>query len=162
VEGDEARYVRVDDLDTAGIAYFGSSVFWRSHVADTRGSGNVNLGVKYGEQFRRYLVDQAEFPEHSVISMAVLDPRRERRDYFSLWLTSPMCAQSHGIHRYNFIICGLLFELYVGRALPPSLRSLCLARSGAKVALLLPPNRIGLLKTAAPLALKTPWRGKPL
>ena len=54
-------------IDREKLAYFGLSVFWRASVATWKDASGIseiriNLGEKYNEEIRRYLLGETGFP----------------------------------------------------------------------------------------------------
>lgn len=160
VDGAPLAYAQLPELNGKSLAFFGASVFWRSHVADAHGSGSVNLGQRYGEELRRYLLGEAAFPEHAAIHMAVVDARGETSDFASMSFASPHLVERDLFRHYRFPLCGLVFELFVGARIPTDCRRRCLARSAEAVVILAPPGRLGAIKTVAAVALAAECRGK--
>lgn len=102
-----------NDVDVEKLVYFAASVIWRSAVM--RGSDGCKLG-KYVENFRRYLLGEAEFPLESSMSMLVLEPSKsiaKPHRYF----TFPSSLKTPTSWLHGFTICGLAFRCFVGRSL---------------------------------------------
>jgi hypothetical protein len=63
-------------VDRAKLAYFGISVFWRASIVawqDAFGGSEVriNLGDKYNEEVRRYLLGEASMPTYAFLTVYV-------------------------------------------------------------------------------------------
>jgi hypothetical protein len=139
---------QIPGSDVKGFRYFAASVFWRSSatrwkIAEGRYTNN-NLGPKYTEQFRKYLVGESGYPSSAAMTMRIYDD--EDLHPFVLW---PSVARNHGYHYHVFCIPGIEFCLFVGNALPEEMRRIGLA-SGVSLIMYLEPFRntelFGLLR----------------
>lgn len=112
------------DAETAGIlSYFAVSVIWRAHAM---GRG-CELGP-YEVKFRRYLLGEDCFPDGAVLGVMVLEPTDLEVDPKG-WLSHPASARVDGFRLHGFIVCGLVFRLFVGRGIPVELKIGCLAKT---------------------------------
>jgi hypothetical protein len=102
-----------NDIDFKKIVYFAASIIWRSAVMSD--SDGCKLG-KYIENFRRYLLGEAEFPSQSSMHMLVLEPSEsiaKPHRYF----TFPSSLKMPTSWLHGFTICGLAFRCFVGGSL---------------------------------------------
>jgi hypothetical protein len=98
--------------------YFAASVFWRSAACRRWRGGeesvaSISLGATYQEQFRLYLLDQAPFPANARMSLHVAT----EGDLDVLFtLQFPSSGRVNDLHCHDFFINGLLFVLFLGKA----------------------------------------------
>jgi hypothetical protein len=117
-----------DHLETDKIAYFASSIFWRASVARKLEKGTercVHLGPQYEEDFRRYLLGEAEFPQNAALMVSV--SKSGSRWSNIAWM--PVGERKYGVYIWRFVIPGIVFDLFVGKDLPLPVRMLCMVRS---------------------------------
>ncbi len=127
------RILVIPTLGVAGIeidklVYFAASVFWRASVHVWRFGGiqtTIDLGPRYSEAFRQYLLGDADFPNAAVlwISLCTADGPQ----LFSAF--TPTLARKTECHQYEFAIPGLRFTLFVGADIPNAARQMCTYRS---------------------------------
>lgn len=140
------------EVDTEQIAYFASSILWRSCVMQ-RGS---QLGP-YESQFRSYLLEEAPFPSFAMIGLCILEPSALSDNPHS-WITEPASARAGDLRLHGFILCGLAFRFFVGQALTATMKQICIAGpSPKKYVSLIPSDQYGdflgafdMLATAKP------------
>ena len=126
----------VPEIDTAKLAYFGVSVFWRA-AAKAWAVGEVTLqtldfGPVYAEALRTYLLGQTEFPQNIVITATVCDAP----NLAAATLALPTGGRVEGYHKYFFAVPGIAFHLLIGKAIPDLMRHVCLASGAHRVILL--------------------------
>lgn len=107
-----------NDIDSAQIAYFASSIFWRSCVMQ-RG---CKLGP-YESQFRSYLLEETPFPPIAMLSLGILEPYAQTDNPYHginpyVWVTEPASSRAGALRLHGFILCGLVFRCFIGQALP--------------------------------------------
>jgi len=88
-------------------------VFWRAAVHNWKtpdGEVEISLGP-YEEPIRRFLLDEAPFPDNAVITSRVSNIGNV------LWM--PVQKNRGGFHVSSFGMLGLVFDLSVGSLLPP-------------------------------------------
>jgi len=74
---------------------------------------SISLGATYQEQFRLYLLDQAPFPANARMSLHVAT----EGDLDVLFtLQFPSSGRVNDLHCHDFFINGLLFVLFLGKA----------------------------------------------
>jgi hypothetical protein len=72
-DGNRIHWVSaIGALDPHRLVYFGVSVIWRAAVAEEVDAGKPKLGEKYGEVFRRFLLDQIPFPSDARMQVSVM------------------------------------------------------------------------------------------
>jgi hypothetical protein len=117
------------------LAYFAASIFWRVSIFRLpfdKSERRVNLGREYEEAFRKYLIGLADFPDHAYLTVS-LSPAPTAWMNIA-WL--PTGEKFQGGYIWRFVIPGIIFDLFVGKAVPRALLSLCIVRSPAKVVFL--------------------------
>jgi hypothetical protein len=74
------------DIDRDKIAYFALSVFWRASVHTwEQESGemvSIDLGKKYNEEIRRYLLGETAIPKHAALTVAVCTDTESQISFF--------------------------------------------------------------------------------
>ncbi len=117
-------------IDIDRLGYFAASVFWRAAAHRWSAIGKtiptkLDLGP-YEEELRRFLLGVAEFPADVSLSVNVNSATILANEYAVL----PFLKNRESTHRqYKFLIPGLGFELFVGKAIPASVRRMCMVRS---------------------------------
>lgn len=101
--------VRIDQM-----IYFAVSVFWRA-AAREWGAKNyrIHLGSKYQEQFRCYLLGEAELP--AAIRLFIHVWNDDKIHFMSVF---PCSERIDSVWRHKFVIPGLTFTLFVGKLAP--------------------------------------------
>ena len=132
------------NIDSEQIAYFASSILWRSCVM-RRG---CQLGP-YESQFRSYLLEEGSFPSFAMLSLGILEPSAPSDNPYHwinpyLWVTEPSSSRADALRLHGFILCGLVFRCFIGQALPTKVKQICLAGTAPrKYVSLLAPERCG-------------------
>jgi hypothetical protein len=109
-------------IDARMLTYFAASVFWRAAVHRWKYlnvPASITLGV-YEEQFRMYLLDEAQFPKAAAMWVWVSSYKEPSRA-----LSTPHSARQLNCHLHSFDIPGMRFTLVVGQAIPDWARFLC-------------------------------------
>ena len=90
--------------------YFAASVFWRAS-AWPRDIGKYRraLGVKYQEEFRRFLLGEEGFPENAYLGVYA-DNAKEKYPIMAF----PSVSKKEGYHHHVFYLPGVKFSLVVG------------------------------------------------
>jgi len=113
------------------LVYFGASVFWRASVGKFRNLGTaeplITLG-KYEEDFRRFLLGLADFPQNSAIWVAVSNTPSP-----APVMNFPMSQRVNSYYQHIFEIPGMSFLLFVGKQLTKHIREFCAARSPERI-----------------------------
>jgi hypothetical protein len=117
-------------VDVEKLAYFALSVFWRFDVWDGKYCSNnpVELGSKYSEVFRQYLLaERGVFPRDICLIVALARPASAK---LAAYMPVGGRAQKDvRLHVYDFLVPGIRFHLSVGAALDSTTRSLCIGNS---------------------------------
>jgi hypothetical protein len=117
------------DVNPQQLVYFGASIFWRASIEDwhlVETTPKLSLGP-YEEGLRQFLLDRSEFPADAVIVLSV-SPEDDVRAA-ALGVFPYLKNRSAGLDQYNFTMNGLTFDLFVGKALSPVHRGMCLLRA---------------------------------
>ena len=118
---------QIPSIEVGQLVYFASSVFWRASVHSWKFlnvPGNIDLGNRYDEEFRQYLLGTADFPNNAAMWVSVCASREP--------LTFASCphekkAERH--HQFNLAIPGIVFDLFVGGMIPAERRRMCTLRT---------------------------------
>jgi hypothetical protein len=117
----------IPEIDVEKLTYFAMSIFWRAAAHTWKypygGSVHIDLG-SYRERIRTWLLGESTFPINVGLTVAI-DP--ENRDTFSL--CTPFLVQRAPYHAFIFYAPGIEFVLWVGRAVPVSIRKACIYSS---------------------------------
>jgi hypothetical protein len=74
-------------IGRAQIAYFALSVFWRGSVhtweQESGEKVHIDLGKKYNEQIRRYLIGETSIPKNATLLVAVCTDRVSQMTFFA-------------------------------------------------------------------------------
>lgn len=100
-----------ENVDVAQIAYFAVSLFWRGCVM----TGACKLGP-YEQRFRKYLLGTTKYLPEASISMGIFDqsPKVDARG----WVSEPASRKTPIGWLHGFLIAGLVFRCWVGKAVP--------------------------------------------
>lgn len=111
-----------DDVDAEQISYFAASMLWRCHVM-TEG---CQLG-SYEPKFRQYLLERASFPREAIMLVQLIE---ESSDFNLRNLASePASIKVGHVWLHGFLLVGLVFRCFVGKALDQNLQKISLAGS---------------------------------
>jgi hypothetical protein len=115
-------------IEPTKLVYFAASVFWRGSVHEWEAGGKkatlVSLGTKYQEEFRRYLLGQADFPANGVMMVCVpVGPKA------LMSFTFPGVQKFGTYHQFRFSIPGITFNMALGAGMPAEIRRMCTLRS---------------------------------
>ena len=115
-------------IDRDKIAYFAASVFWRAsvHLWRYRDSSTttIDMGKRYNEEFRQYLLGNAPFPQNATLTTVVCtDPFSQIRFFM------PGENVKSKQHVHIVMARGLTFFLGVGRDIPAFLSRYCIVHS---------------------------------
>jgi hypothetical protein len=141
------QIARLDRLDTSKLAAFALAVVYRAHAA--RAVPKVGLGP-YADAVRRYLMGQDGPPEHVHVVMnfyhELARPLYDRGRFTRL-IVEPQSNRADGNLVHWFLVCGLKFEVTVGKCQPPpGITRFCLLRGDPKLAWVLDPYETGFAK----------------
>lgn len=117
------------------IGYFGVSVLWKSACyAWNNGSGHlpsIPLGP-YQEQLRRFLLGEEPFPASASLVIEVSDENNRLIRAFG----TPGTIKKETNHVHFIHVCGIRFNLMLGKRMPPQLKQLCAFKPPPKIALI--------------------------
>jgi len=123
-----------DEKTIEQIGYFGVSLFWKSSVqAWNDGTGpaaSIPLGP-YEERFRRFLMQEGNFPAEAAIVIEVSDESNR----LIRVVGTPFTMKKATNHVHCVHICGVRFNLMVGQRMPQALKQLCAFRRSPKIVL---------------------------
>ena len=94
-------------------------------MADLWADMAIDLGRRYEEEFRHYLLGEEEFPSDA--SMWIILALSEHPHF--LIVSTPKLFNKDEWHQYECGIPGLLFHLFLGGRIPPVIREMCSLRS---------------------------------
>jgi hypothetical protein len=116
-------------VELAKLVYFAVSVFWRaavSHwVVESTRLEPLELGTSFIEQFRRFLVDEKDFPADAAITAEVLAFHEASHGTVMF----PYGGRNGEYHLYSFAVPGVRFDFYVGKRIPAEARRMCMVQS---------------------------------
>lgn len=111
--------VPVEKVEADRIVFFAASVFWRAAVcrfSDTKHlSALVELGPRYTEEFRQYLLGEAAFPSNAAVVVTI----SSRRPVL-ITTATPITLERSPLFHHFFQVPGIGFDLYVGNAIHQS------------------------------------------
>ena len=115
-------------IDKSKLACFALSIFWRASlvvwpIKGTR-SGYISLGLKYEENLRKCLLDEAELGRNLSLWIWVSDCAEPL-----LMANVPSGVKYDRFHGYHFTIPGVFFSLIVGAQQPEVHRQYCFVKS---------------------------------
>lgn len=117
------------------IGFMGASVFWKAAAHSWQNQGHrtspISLGTRYQEEFRRFLLSQSPFPDAASM---IVELSSEKNRLISV-VGTPASSKfpTHFVHWLD--ICGIRFDLVVGRRMPVGLKNLSVFRAGTKCVL---------------------------
>jgi len=101
--------------------YFAASVFWRASARAWREDGpreRFSLGSGYDEEFRLYLLGQADFPRNGRLFVHVWSDAISGESPVGFTTIGPCSTKIEGERRHKFCIPGITFILFLGRLVP--------------------------------------------
>lgn len=120
----------VTDIAIDRLVYFAASVFWRASVNRWRLQDHylehIDLGEKYTEQLRGFLLGAAGFPKDAAV---LIDIFGFRSPLSLATMLFPYGGRRDAFYHYRFTIPGLAFNLYIGQLIPSALRECSVLRS---------------------------------
>lgn len=113
--------------------HFATGVFWKASEGSWMFLGekleNKRLGAKYGEQFRKYLNGDSNFPKNAVLTMSVSNEKKP----FPICIF-PDSYKHDGYFQHRFYIPGIQFILWVGKLIPNEIYEVSISHSsGGKI-----------------------------
>ena len=149
----------IDALDMDKLSYFGASVFWRASVVHLdigrKRRHMIQLGAKYEESLRAYLLGEAPFPNSMVLWSAVC--RTPEPPPVITYPAGERVSEGYeSFYRHTFDIPGLSYMLHVGNRLPPHIRDTCVVASPRRYIYFSPFERLIDRNTARAFAKSAP------
>jgi hypothetical protein len=146
--GERVTACMEDDEDGDQLSYFAASLMWRCSVM----TGECQLGP-YEEEFRLYLLDAAPFPRHAVLAAEVFENTQETD--VRGWASEPTSKKVGIGWLHGFMLGGIGFRCWVGKAVPSQMRKISIAERGQKryVSIVKPEGSYDFL-AAAEMAIK--------
>jgi hypothetical protein len=117
-------------IDRKQLAYFAISVFWRASVATWKDASGVSeiridLGEKYNEEIRRYLLGETEIPNQAFLVVYVCSDAGSATQSFA-----PANNGRTKVGKLTgFLVRGIEFSFGIGRAVQDFQRRLSLTNS---------------------------------
>lgn len=84
----------------------------------------IDLGNHYNEQFRRYLLGEADFPQDAAVWISVVKTKNP-----PMICISPYFHDKKKYHQFEMQIFGVRWSLFVGQRLDQMIRATCSSRS---------------------------------
>ncbi len=110
------------------LAYFAASMFFKSSVHEWKSGrttpARIRLGAKYENEIRSYLLGASPFPKNAVLWVNVVTD-----DQLAQCFMFPNGQKEEYCWRYEFLMLGLSFTLFVGARVPKDLRQFCFVHS---------------------------------
>jgi hypothetical protein len=132
---------RAPELDLDQLARFASGFLWRAHIS--KQITGCQLGERYGDEFRRYLLEEEEFPMNAAVILQFYeDTPGARRARFGRTCVFPESARAGAFHIHTLVVCGMRFTFAVGQGIDQEFREFCIVRG---------PDRCIILTSAAEL-----------
>jgi len=145
-------------ISTKDIIYFASSVFWRYSVA-SRDRYLGELGEKYTEKIRCYLMNEVTFPKNIRMCLGMLDTRRSDKDESKI-LSTPVRSRKDKFSIHEFMVLDFRFRMFLGNKIPPGIDCFCLHRAKIKQVIVFKFGDDPALKRAAEAVDKSSPKGK--
>jgi len=134
----------IPEINVSAIAYFAASMFWKASVHPWKDDGGYSLKLgPWEEEFRRYLMEEAEFPRHATLMVAIRQSSETDRMMYA-----PVGKRMQTIHVHKFPIPGFAFSLAVSKQLPSFFHNTCFVRSPGNPLILSNDLEEGILQDA--------------
>ncbi len=150
---------KIDALQMDQLSYFGASVFWRASVGVWPLAGKrrnmIQLGAKYDDALRRYLLGETAFPNAMVLWAAVC-LTAEPPPVISYPVGERISEGHESFYRHTFDIPGLSYMLQVGNRVPQHIRETCVVTSPSRYIYFSPIERLIDRNTARVFAKSPP------
>jgi|SRR5262245_5952708 len=121
----------IAEIDIEKLAYFAASILWRGSAHKWKSGRDqlrgLDLGTKYEEELRLYLLGKTTFPRNAVLWVSVI-PSAE----LSNTILVPTGEKKGWYWRYKFTILGITFHFFLGGRIDTDIRSFCAYRSPEK------------------------------
>ena len=122
----------VPEIETEKLVYFAASIIWRGAVhqwkLDRIPTTLLEIGPKYKEELRLYLLGEASFPTNAVVWVSVIPTAG-----LSHTFTPPFGEKDQRqFWKYRFTLLGITFIFLLGNRLDWEARLMCTYRSPEK------------------------------
>ena len=117
---------------------------WRASVSRV---GKVKLGP-YEEPLRRFLLFEIPFPDQCILTLNAFDLDDAETAGISLHNQCPNTQKGEGYHLHEFVVCGMIFRLFVGRLPPRYVKTLDIVRNSPPLIVINSPLSMTTQKTA--------------
>jgi len=111
------------NIDREKIAYFAISVFWRASIhiwkLENAEEVKIDLGKKYNEEIRRYLLGETPIPLRAALTVVVCTDARNQSTFFM-----PAENQKTRDRSVGFGARGMIFMFRIGKTMAPYQRRL--------------------------------------
>jgi hypothetical protein len=84
----------------------------------------LDLGPKYQEEFRRYLLGEVGFPDNAAVWISVTSRKNPE-----LICIGPHCQNKNEYYQYEMQVFGIRWSMFVGGRIAPIVRRMCTLRS---------------------------------
>lgn len=111
----------------ADLGYFALSVLWRASVSSKY--PKIDLGTRYNEEFRRYLLGTTGVPSNVRVMVEILDVRGNPGPRIDRVVIHPEGQRSGGYHVFQFGTFGFFFFIVVGNERPGIFDTFCFPRT---------------------------------
>jgi hypothetical protein len=105
-------------VDRAKIAYFALSIFWRASIhrwqQESGEKVSIELGKKYNEEIRRYLLGETSLPRNGSLLVAVCTDEVSQKTFFT-----PQENEKVRDHSVGFAARGLFFMFRITKTPAP-------------------------------------------
>lgn len=119
---------QVPELDRDKLTYFALSVFWRASVHRWRtpdsGTVKIELGSRYNEELRRYLLGETGLPCLAFLKVNVCSDELHRHIFFA---PCPALKRHHNV--FTFLACGIDFVFGIGKGVLQELKSVSMLQA---------------------------------
>jgi hypothetical protein len=127
-DDDAALYHLPDDsiIDFQKLTHFGMGIFWKAAVHSWKGDSvepMIELGP-YADQIRRWLIDEADFPEHVQLWVSMSRP-----EYAQIALNPPVQTSKTNWRTFLMHVLGLMYQLNIGAGMDAATRETCFYRN---------------------------------
>ncbi len=137
-------------IEIEKLAYFAASILWRGSAHKWKSGRDqlrgIDLGRKYEEELRQYLLGKTAFPSNAVLWVSII-PSAE----LSSTMLVPYGEKKGLFWRYKFTIPGITFIFFLGRRIDTNIRRACTYRSPEKFIFSGDDISNDVLRDAAPL-----------
>jgi hypothetical protein len=109
------------------LAYFALSVFWRASVHtwhnEDGSTVRIELGTRYNEEIRKYLLGQTLVPAHAHLKVNVCTDQVHQNMFFP-----PAANVKNKLRLFGFVACGIDFRFGIGKSVPGFLQRLSILK----------------------------------